>query len=344
MQKSRYQRSIEELRSVASMFWPDELNERAATLSVIPKLLETQDQFISILSVPARNLDGIFAIVDNSRLPANLFLKHLVILSDFGGEMLQRVNDQFDLLFPGRRLEYVWNGDTKKYEFGMLPLASRLTNDRLGISGKKLFAPQPLNDLHRDVIALLLLGSVSTNANTARVLSKCEISEYLGQPHALEQFIRQRYIWVSRITGGSQSNNLGQIAQQFVQSYLEDHLKAGNVTIKSNGHLPGVTHTSDDDSRETTFDLVASRGEKSIGIEITFQVTTNSVIERKGGQARSRFEQVEQKGHKIAYVIDGAGNFMRETAVSTICNYSHCTVALKPSELNLLVQFIQENL
>ncbi|QFS47783.1 hypothetical protein [Nostoc sphaeroides] len=30
-----------------------------------------------------------------------------------------------------------------------------------------------------------------------------------------------------------------------------------------------------------------------VGIEVSFQVTTNSVIERKAGQAKSRFEQIE---------------------------------------------------
>ncbi|MDB9304345.1 MULTISPECIES: hypothetical protein [Cyanophyceae] len=46
-----YQRNVEDLRQLASMFWPLELSKQEAELSVIPKLIETQDQFIAILSV-----------------------------------------------------------------------------------------------------------------------------------------------------------------------------------------------------------------------------------------------------------------------------------------------------
>ncbi|MEH2092430.1 MULTISPECIES: hypothetical protein [unclassified Nostoc] len=50
MLNHNYQRSVEELRKLASMFWPSELSRQEAELSIIPKLIETQDQFIAILS------------------------------------------------------------------------------------------------------------------------------------------------------------------------------------------------------------------------------------------------------------------------------------------------------
>lgn len=326
------------------MFWPDDLSQRAATLSIIPKLLETQDDFISILSVPINNIDGLFGVLSSSNMPVNLFLKHLVILADFGGEMLQRINNQFQLLFPRGVMDYLWDNETRQYVFTQLPVNGNLSNSKLYISGRRLFEPMQMNDLFRDVIALLILGGASINEDTARILSKCEISNYLGEAEALEKFIKQRYIWVSRITGGSRSNNLGQIAQSFVIEYLEEYLNIENVKIQPNGNLPGVTHTADDDSRLTTFDLVVSKRDMYIGIEISFQVTTNSVIERKAGQAQSRYQQIEHQGHKIAYILDGAGNFQRKTALSTILSYSHCSVAFSRSELDLLCEFIRENI
>ncbi|GEM_PF-1552170 len=36
------------------------------------------------------------------------------------------------------------------------------------------------------------------------------------------------------------------------------------------------------------FDVVVEKGNKKIGIEVSFQVTTNSTIERKAGQAADR--------------------------------------------------------
>lgn len=340
-----YRRSVEELELVASKFWPQELARQEAELSIIPKLLETQDDFISILRVPVASIEGVFEIVNTSTLPANLFLKHLVVLADFGGEMLQRINKQFHSLFPDGSMSYLWvvnsEAEERVYTFQSLPLGT-LNNDKLGLSGRKLLEVQRLSALHQDIIALLILGGASANEELANVLAKCEIGEYIGQPDKLDKFIRQRYIWVSRITGGSQSNNLGQLAQQFVRTYLEEHLGIPNVDYKPNGHVPGVRHTEQADKRETTFDLVISKDGKYVAVEVSFQVTTNSVIERKSGQAQARYDQVHAKGYKIAYVLDGAGNFQRESALRTICAFSDCTVAFSQAELEVLCQFIRE--
>jgi hypothetical protein len=78
-------------------------------------------------------------------------------------------------------------------------------------------------------------------------------------------------------------------------------------------------------------------------VEISFQVTTNSVIERKAGQAQARANLLRQADCKIAYVIDGAGNFERASALNTLCLYSDCTVALSPGEISLLVEFLRES-
>lgn len=338
-----YRKSFEELERVASKFWPSELSEIEANLSVIPLLIKTQDQFISIISVDTPDLDRLFAIVEASTLSPNLFLKHLVILADYGGEMLQRVSNEFATLFPSGQLRYIWHGEQRSYAFKSLP-NRKFSNRALKIDGKELLKQYPLDDLQKDAIALLLFGSASSDDDQeiAATLAKCEIGEYLGKPDELATFIKQRYIWVSRITGGATANNLGQIAQKFVAEYLSDHLDLPNVEIKQGGRLPGVTHTDPTTGRLTSFDVVATNGDKYVAIEVSFQVTTNSVIERKAGQARARYEQVERAGHKIAYVLDGAGNFQRDTALRVICAHSHCTVAFSRSELDVLVAFLKE--
>ena len=127
-----YKRSLEELRQVASLFWPDELAQKATAISILPLLLETQDDFISILRVSVKNLDGLFNILMASTLSANLFLKHLVILADFGGEMLQRINNEFSSLFPTRKLEFLWNEQPQTYQFKVLPVSGKLTNKKIG--------------------------------------------------------------------------------------------------------------------------------------------------------------------------------------------------------------------
>jgi hypothetical protein len=196
-----YRRTFEELEQVASKFWPSELSEIEAQLSIIPLLLKTQDQFISILGVDPRKLDKLFEIVQASNLPANLFLKHLVILADFGGEMLQRVSRESEMLFPEGKLNYFWRGKQQSFTFKAFP-TRKFSNSSLKIDGKNLSQDYPLDDLQKDAIALLLFGSSHSggDAEAASVLARCEIGEYLGQPDALTQFVKQRYTWASRIT------------------------------------------------------------------------------------------------------------------------------------------------
>lgn len=340
---NRYRRTVEELRKLASMFWPAELSERAAQISIIPKLLETQDQFITLLGVDIPDIDALFNIIDTSKLSGNMFVKHLVVLSDFGGEMLQRINTLFDSIFPRKQMRYFWNEEERIYNFKRLPIKGVLSNDKLGISGKKLLDKQPLSELHRDVVAILLFGGAATSAEVSEILSKCEVSAFLGKPDELAKYIKQRYIWVSRITGGAQANTLGQFAQNFVKEYLEKNLNVKGTKIHKNAGIPGVSHTDELTGRPTKFDLVLQHGAKKyVAIEVSFQVTTNSTIERKAGQARARFEQIDQAGHRIAYVIDGAGNFQRENAIGTICSFSHCTVAFSRDELEILCEYIRD--
>lgn len=340
-----YQRTYEELDQVASKFWPAELSELEAQISIVPLLLKTQEQFISILSVETTSLEGLFKIIEASNLPANLFVKHLVILADFGGELLKRISRdlEFQMLFPDGRLHFYWNDNPHTYNFNSVPM-QKFSNNKLHINGKHLVKKYPLDDLKKDAIALLLFGSAYSGENeeVSNTLAKCEIGDYLGQPAKLRDFIKQRYIWVSRITGGAKANNLGQLAQKFVAEYIDENLNLDDIIIQISGRLPDVTHTDPLTGRATSFDIVVNNGHKYVAIEVSFQVTTNSTFERKAGQAKDRFEQIESAGHQIAYVLDGAGNFEREQAMRTILAHSHCSVAFSRSELNTLCRFLEK--
>ena len=159
-----YTRSILELEKKASMFWPEELSAKAAEISIVPKLLETQDDFISLLSVPVASVDDLFKIIDTSAVPGNLFLKHLSVLADIGGENFQRFNSQFRTLFPKKKLIYLKDGKEFKYKFKELPVSS-LTNTRLHVDGRHVLLKESLSDIHKDVMALLLYGANSTDIN-----------------------------------------------------------------------------------------------------------------------------------------------------------------------------------
>lgn len=153
----------------------------------------------------------------------------------------------------------------------------------------------------------------------------------------LEEFVKKRYIWVSRITGGATSNKLGHLAQDYVIGFLKTKLRDWNFDNKT---IPDI---SQNERTDISFDIVAqSPKNKFCAIEMSFQVTTNSVIERKAGQARDRQKRLHDRGHKMAYIIDGSGNFTRSSALATICRYSDCTVTFKESELDALVNFLND--
>ena len=62
----KYKKTLEDLEKVAVKWWPKQLESEAAELSVIPKLLETQDKFISILKLAGGEPEQIFEVINAS--------------------------------------------------------------------------------------------------------------------------------------------------------------------------------------------------------------------------------------------------------------------------------------
>lgn len=346
MADQKYNRNITELSQQATMWWPTFLSELESSTSVIPLLLQSQHKFISLLILANAGPNHIIQLISAAKFPANLFLKHLVVLTDFGGEKIQRLNSQIDKVFPinaaGKRtLEYIVDSQTFTYDLKALPIKGTLNNLKLNIDGTSLSKSCNIDNLKQDMLIILLYGANSTNPYVAEVLNKCMVGNLIGKKDEIDEFVKQRYLFVSRITGGAEANTLGQVAQTYVCDYLRRYLREG-YTIQSNGHIDGITHN--DGKTLTNFDVVVSRDNKHVAIEISFQVTTNSTIERKAGQAKARYDMVSASNNFISYIIDGAGNFQRRSAISTICENSHCTVAYTDSELQTLISFIKMNL
>ncbi|QNP30723.1 MULTISPECIES: restriction endonuclease [Cylindrospermopsis] len=336
-----YARDINSLKSHATMWWPQNLRDKNATTSIIPRLLETQDDFISILQLSKNNPTQVFELAEAANFPANLFLKHLVVISDYGGELMKRLGESFTTIFTKRDktnklvMDYVWKGKNHQYVFESMPIQSKLDNKKLNIDGKGLQFEEPFDGLKRDITMILLYASTSDVSHCA-ALDLCTLGSILGDKVALEHHIKQKYILVSRITGGANANSLGQLAQSYILKYLKEKLGT-EFYISSNERIPLQ-------GTEISFDIVVTKADKKVGIEISFQVTTNSTIERKAAQASERQALMTKASYKTAYVIDGAGNFERFAAISKICQHSDCTVAFSDSEFNILVDFLRENL
>lgn len=189
-----------------------------------------------------------------------------------------------------------------------------------------------------DVSILIMHGGTAEENLPGHLVEKCIIGSMIGRKDELSRFVKQRYILVSRITGGATANKMGQITQDAVLSHLRDALPIW--AFKRNGTIPGISQTSG--KTLTSFDIVAkSPHGRFVAIEVSFQVTTNSTIERKAGQAVDRAKTLRKNGHLITYVLDGAGNFERAAFMRTICENSDCTVAMTPKELDVLCDFLR---
>ncbi len=331
-------RNLEDLEEHALKFWPTELAQKEQNLSIIPKLIETQDKFISLLNIS----DGSpFVWKETLRstksLSANLFLKHLVVLSDIGGEKLMRFKKEFPKLFINGVLDFNWSGTPFVYKFQTLNQRKNWNNSNLNIDGKGLTENAQLTPMIEDVCMLLLFGGATRSENVPDVIvEKCLIGNMLGKKEELDAFVKQRYIWVSRITGGATANTLGQLGQNYVKEFLIKELPKWRINQDQ------LKDVSQNERTSLSVDIVAKAPNNIIcAIEVSFQVTTNSTIERKAGQAKSRQDLLHSHGHKIAYVIDGAGNFERRSALRAICQYSDCTVSFKDEELSKLVEYLK---
>ena len=349
MNEEKYERTIDELETHACKWWPKEVRDEALQISVLQTLLDSQERFISVLKLANRdNPSGIFAVLDAVQFPYHLFLKHLAVLTDFGSEPLQRVNSDFLTLFPNHTLTYDCGNGPVDYLFTALPIKGTLSNKRMRIDTvENLTSDRYDAALCKDLIMLLIYGAAAVNARVRAVLFKCTTYEYLGCEAQIDEYVKRNYIRVSRIISGKTASDLGNVAQQYVVKYLADAL-GESYTVKSNGTIPGVTQN--EGTTLTNFDVVVDRKDdtgrrkKYVAVEVTFQETSNSTIERKGGQARDRFEKITSSRNYIAYIIDGAGNFARRSAISILCDNSHCTVAYTPEEFTVLVEFIKEKL
>lgn len=336
--------TVDELAKDACNYWPSELVKEAADKSTLIPLLETQDTFLNLLKVAdASPYAWKEALIQNKALSANLFLKHLMVLTDIGGERLQRYSKDFSQLFPDKKLEFVFDNIVHTYEFSKADNRT-WSNKKLRIEKSLLLENrQTFSDDMLDVCMLLIWGANTTDVSKLpdEILEKAIIGSMIGNPDKLEKYIKERYLFVSRQIGGSTANDLGYICEAYVKNKLEEMLPA---YYSFDGHT--LVNVTLNDTQLTKFDLVVSnpKTNRSIGIEVSFQVTTNSVIERKAQNANNRQKLAHQHNHKVGYIIDGSGNFQRKSAIQNILNYSDCTVNFSDTGLMQMVNYIKDNI
>lgn len=348
MNQDKYIRTIQDLEKVGAKWWPDEVKNEAANNSMLQYLLNTQDKFISLLTLAEqKNEQQLFDIIEASDFPLHLFLKHLMILTDVGSEQLQRFNTSLQELCPGNSMIYEIEGQKHSYSFCALPVKGTPNNKKLHIDTlEALKKTCKTSGLCKDFIMLLLYGALSVLPKAKTVFCKCNVGQLLGKRDKIKNFCQTKLYQSKPYRRWKLANDLGNAAQTYAVRYLAQAL-GEDYQVVSNGTIPGVQL---DEGKEATFDIVVdkkddkSRFKPYVGIEVSFQETSNSTVERKGREARARFQSTINRRSYVAYIIDGAGNFSRTSAANDMCLNSHCNVGYTKEEFEVLVEFIKEKL
>lgn len=331
----KFERTPKELEEVAVLWWPQDLREEVARNSPNLLLRGTFGLFKKFLQDAPFNPMEFQTYVEANPMGSNMLLKHLMIFNDYAGEPVQRLHAQRHNLFPNMSegLDILWNMNDYRLNIeGFLENTRALNNTSLKIDGPSLAHPVEHTPLTTALATILSYGAFATRPDVSEVLFRCDAASWFGKESELESHLEQRYLDVNRSVSGAQSNSLGQILQRRVKSAIEKRYKDSDELL-TNG-------TVEIGGEKITSDILIRKGKKAVAIEVAFQETTNSVIERKGTDAHKRKELLNSKGIASVYVLDGIGNFQRQSAITKLCENSDCTVAFSDNEFDVLVDFI----
>jgi hypothetical protein len=223
---------------------------------------------------------------------------------------------------------------------------------RLGTSFTKRLTNKEISSadgaLLSDLFYIICFGSKTEEFADFLSFRRFRLAEICGKPEAVQRHFRELYLNVSRQLTQLAAQAQGDFLNDFVKSYLDARF-AGNPSIRwvESRRVPGIGDERARSLGGEQFDLVyaitpASKGEIIyVAIEVAFQETTNSTMERKARHASLLFEHFDRMGYKLCFVVDGAGFLSaRLKALRDIIQNSHYRVTLKPEELSSLCEFI----
>jgi hypothetical protein len=327
-------KSIEELQKNAVRWWPDEILETAALVSPAVLIKNSHPEFLRTLANLPVNVSEIPEALRNTKMPFNLFLKHLLILADFGGEQVKRVHlDRKELFGDDKDFKISIDGTEYLISIDKFISSKSVTNASLKIDGQSVSKSFTASQLQVDLAQIVLFGNFSVSTALATTLSSCDLFKFAQHETELRDFISTRYLEVSRIGRGADANALGQALQIEVDKRLR-LLLGSEYEIMQNGRLTVKGHTM-------TSDLLIVHNQKSVAIEVAFQVTTNSTIERKATDAAKRMDDLNQEGIASCYVLDGIGIFERRSALNKILDQSNLVVNFSTEDTRKLADFIR---
>lgn len=321
---------IQKMREESTWFWPKiKSNDLDSELE---NLLNTHDIFCKILE-SSNHEQVIPNLLNNSKLTPKMSIQHMMRISDCSAEFLDRTSS------------YIKN--QKIHELNIkIPNKKSFTYDikEIDRQHKRLNTKTLLcadNNLLHDVMMIILFGSYVDEFQTFASFQKLNISAIVGDKSKIDNYLIKRYLTISRQTQGKKTVSSGTDVQQLVRSRIKKFFENKDYFSFVEGNRMPIMGT---DTRGLEVDLVCSISNNTkiifIGIEVAFQETTNSIIERKARQATEWYKKFQDEDHYLCYVVDGGGYFSRPKAFQDIVNNSHITVTLK--QLDNLCKFMDD--
>ena len=263
----------------------------------------------------------------------NIFLRHCMLFADLGWEAIKKwFGDAYADLFPNGFLV------TEDFRYRI----PNITNGRIRVSSAHITSAythtltQEQMQHIESLIAVLFYGS---NVNS-QALESCNLSVYLSDDGTLfDADSRVKYIHVSRQTGGA--------AAAIGGSLLETRIAIEPIVELLHAEFPDLLFTTTRDhqfapGQQMTSDqwFVNEVNNRAVALEVSFQETTNSTIERKRRDAQNR-QRLFPNNVRSVFVLDGVGTLdHRQNAVIDIIQYSDMVVSARPDQVENLARYI----
>lgn len=308
---------MNDLKRTGKWFWSDEFIEDYKS----PLIDDLEFYYSKILNVIKNSTK--FNLVTNlveMEIPTEILLKNLMIILDTSAETLDRI--AMYLNYKGIDHLTIDNQVIKMKKFGK--------DKKISLSNKNIANAD--NALKHDIISILSFGYSSVEIGRFSSIKFCKLSKFANNPDLLDQHLRYLPLNSSSQIKQLRAVNFGQQLEKLVLK------KIASVQEKL-----GFELSLDRRYFGQQFDLVLEKSDKFVVIEIAFQETTNSTLERKGKQAKNGlYESINAKGNKLIYIVDGAGYFKRIRALENLIEYSHFITNVSDEGLEDLIIFLED--
>lgn len=308
---------ISELMETGKWFWSDDFIRP----HVNPLLNELESSYKQILytienSEPMVIVDSLLDL----EIKTSVLLKHIMILLDTSAETLDRAAMY---IFHKGISKLTLQG--RSIEFNVLGPSYYKNMNNEAISKASL-------GLKRDLLNILSFASQSNEFRCFETFKSCRLFEIAGNPEALSEHLLFLSLRSSSQIKQLRAVDFGhQLESNYIRKFLKPILKEVNAE-----------YTQGNRYYEQQFDNVIKKGDKYVIIEVAFQETTNSTLERKGKQAKNGlYDTVNNNNDKLVYIVDGAGYFKRKNALADLVTYSHLTCNVSDIGLSKLEKFLR---